>query len=287
MKNWDELKTAYKVATLGKVALAAQALGVHRSTVIRQVDALEQRLGVQLFIREQSGYALTPQGEDLLQVVEDVEKQFTQLERQLSKPPAISRLLLTITSVEALSPILAPIIRRFCFKHRDIRVNFIATEKYLQLEYDEADLAIRPGLPPKSSLYVTNALTPLKLGLYAHKKLKAQHCVEDHFEQPSTLPFATRLGANMTNFETWVSDTVPAEHILYQASSVHALHDFVSDGLAAGFMPVSVAQKNRHLSEIPILGQKWRVPLYTACTREGLETPACALFLEHLRAAEY
>ena len=46
MDNWDEIRTAYQVARNGTVSGAADVLGVHHATVIRHIDALEQRLGV-------------------------------------------------------------------------------------------------------------------------------------------------------------------------------------------------------------------------------------------------
>ena len=44
MDNWDEIRTAYHVARVGTVSGAAERLGVHHATVIRHIDALEERL---------------------------------------------------------------------------------------------------------------------------------------------------------------------------------------------------------------------------------------------------
>ena len=49
MDNWDEVKTALHVARIGTVSGAAEVLGVHHATVIRHIDALEERLGVSCF----------------------------------------------------------------------------------------------------------------------------------------------------------------------------------------------------------------------------------------------
>ena len=55
MDNWDEVKTALHVARVGTVSGAAEVLGVHHATVIRHIDALEERLGVKLFQRHPRG----------------------------------------------------------------------------------------------------------------------------------------------------------------------------------------------------------------------------------------
>ncbi len=46
MDNWGEIRTAYTVAKIGAVSGAAGVTGVHHATVIRHIDALEERLGV-------------------------------------------------------------------------------------------------------------------------------------------------------------------------------------------------------------------------------------------------
>ena len=45
MDRWNEVRTAFAVARLGTVSAAAQELGLHRATVIRHIDALEESLG--------------------------------------------------------------------------------------------------------------------------------------------------------------------------------------------------------------------------------------------------
>ena len=48
MDNWDEVRTAYRVAGSGRY-LARRSSGVHHATVIRHIDALEDRMKVKLF----------------------------------------------------------------------------------------------------------------------------------------------------------------------------------------------------------------------------------------------
>ena len=78
MDNWDEVKTALHVARIGTVSGAAEILGVHHATVIRHIDALEERLGVKLFQRHPRGYTATEAGEDLCRVAQTAQEQFAQ-----------------------------------------------------------------------------------------------------------------------------------------------------------------------------------------------------------------
>ena len=70
MKNWSELRTALHVAELGTVSAAATALGYHRATVNRHIDALEAELGAKIFLRHAHGYTLTEIGEEVLRVAQ-------------------------------------------------------------------------------------------------------------------------------------------------------------------------------------------------------------------------
>ena len=51
MDKWNEIRTAYKLAKLRTLSATAQDMGIHRSTVMRHIDALEEHLGVILFQR--------------------------------------------------------------------------------------------------------------------------------------------------------------------------------------------------------------------------------------------
>jgi hypothetical protein len=61
--NWDDLRLFLAVARAGTLSGAAREIGVNHSTVFRRIGAFEEALGVRLFDRLPSGYALTAAGE--------------------------------------------------------------------------------------------------------------------------------------------------------------------------------------------------------------------------------
>ena len=105
ISTWDEIRTAYHVARMGTVSGAADALGVHHATVIRHIDALEQRLGVKLFQRHARGYTSTEAGQDLLQVAQATDDQFTQLVGRLKGRGDSVTGDLVVTSISSFSPL--------------------------------------------------------------------------------------------------------------------------------------------------------------------------------------
>ncbi|MEM8921813.1 MAG: LysR family transcriptional regulator, partial [Pseudomonadota bacterium] len=52
MQYWNEIRTAACVAQLRTISAAAETLGVHRSTVVRHIEKLEEEFGVKLFLRD-------------------------------------------------------------------------------------------------------------------------------------------------------------------------------------------------------------------------------------------
>ena len=98
MDHWNEMRTAYTVARLGTVSAAAQALGLHRATVVRHIDALEAALGGRLFQRHPRGYTTTEAGDDVLPIAATTDEQFRDLRGRMRGAHAAASGALVVTS---------------------------------------------------------------------------------------------------------------------------------------------------------------------------------------------
>jgi DNA-binding transcriptional LysR family regulator len=72
--NWNDLRFFLRAAQAGTLAGAARAMRVDHSTIGRRLSALERSLGAPLVIRSSDGLHLTPLGENLVPLVEQVER---------------------------------------------------------------------------------------------------------------------------------------------------------------------------------------------------------------------
>jgi|SRR5690606_16428066 len=79
--SWDDLRLFLDVARLGGLSAATQTTGLSAATLGRRVTALERQVGEPLFLRSQTGYRLTPSGEELLLRAEEVEAAMLALKR--------------------------------------------------------------------------------------------------------------------------------------------------------------------------------------------------------------
>src|SRR5262245_14134193 len=66
LEDWSLVRAFLSVAEHGSLSAAARALGSSQPTLSRQVRALQETLGVELFRRHDRGLSLTEAGEGLL-----------------------------------------------------------------------------------------------------------------------------------------------------------------------------------------------------------------------------
>ena len=64
------------IAEARGLAGAAERLGVNHSTVFRRLGQIEERLGVKLFERHRTGYALTTAGEEMVGLAERMDERW-------------------------------------------------------------------------------------------------------------------------------------------------------------------------------------------------------------------
>ena len=150
MEKWTELRTAYKLAKLGTLSATAEEIGVHRSTVMRHIDALEEHLGVVLFQRNDKGYIPTEAGLEIQRLGEVTDNQFSNLSGRLQSKEQPLQGTLTITMVNETASLLLPTINQYQAQHPGMRVNIVGDLRNFNLEYGEADIAIRGGLKPET-----------------------------------------------------------------------------------------------------------------------------------------
>ncbi|WP_419523443.1 LysR family transcriptional regulator [Lentibacter algarum] len=143
MDNWDEIRTAYHVAREGTVSRAADVLGIHHATVIRHIDALEDRLKAKLFQRHARGYTPTEAGNELLRVGQATEEQFAQLESLIHGTSSVVSGELVITSLTEIAPRIVPLLKEFQDMHEGLSLRYLAGDRVFKLEYGEAHIAIR------------------------------------------------------------------------------------------------------------------------------------------------
>ena len=121
---------------------AADELFVTQSAVSRQVQTLEDGLGVRLFVRQRRGLRLTYEGERLFRAVQAALGQVLEVIESLSQRPAANRV--TITSTMAFCALwLIPRLGEFNRLFPEVGVRIAANDQVLNLERERIDISVR------------------------------------------------------------------------------------------------------------------------------------------------
>ena len=285
MDNWDEIRTAYHVARMGTVSGAAEVLGVHHATVIRHIDALEQRLGVKLFQRHPRGYTATEAGEDLLRVAAATDDQFAQLAGRIKGRGKDVSGELVITSLAGLDALILPVLAAFRAAHPGIILRYLTGERLFRLEYGEAHVAIRAGSVPDQPDNVVQPFIRMAPALYAAPAYADRHGLPDGPEDFVDHVFvANDDKSNRAPFNQWLWNTIPDENVVFRSTDMSALEMAIVRGMGIGFLSQWEADAHPDLLEIAAPRPEWEAALWLVTHVDLHRTTKVQTFLSFLKA---
>lgn len=282
--NWDEIRTAYQVARLGTVSGAAEVLGVHHATVIRHIDALEDRVGVKLFQRHARGYTATEAGSDLLNVASAIDDQFTQLVGRIKGRGGEVTGDLVITTVGGVSNLLIPILTRFQAEHPEMTVRYLTDTRLFRLEYGEAHVAIRAGSKPDEPDNVVQPFLKLRPRLCAAPAYIEQYGLPKDLADLENHRFVTTASENTrAPFHKWLQDNVPASCFACRASEDAALEVAIATGAGIGFVNEWNMEKYPDLTEVLEPLAEWEISLWLVTHVDLHRTAKVQAFVKFLK----
>lgn len=280
LKHWDEIRTAYAVAREGTVSEAAEQLGVHRATVVRHIDHLEEALRVKLFQRHPRGYTPTEAGEDLLRVARATAEQFRDMEARIRGRTTEVSGELVVTSIEVVSPIVLSALRALREVHPDTSIRFAPTSRLYRLEYGEAHVAIRSGPKPTEPDNVVEHFMTLRSALYAD-----QSYVDRRGRPAGMEAFAEHDFIDNPNTAAWSDGLVPPDRVVFSTTRSQSAVEALRAGIGIGFYPTVLAEHVPGLVQVHPPDANWDVPLWLVTHVDLHRTAKVQALLRHLRAA--
>ncbi len=287
LKSWDEVRTAYQVARLGTLSAAAEFLGVHHSTAIRHISALEEQLGVKLFQRHPRGYTPTEAGRELMNVAAVTEDQFEQVVQLIRGRGGIVAGELIITTLEALSPLITSWLAAFQQQYPDIRINLVLDKRKLRLEYGEAHVAIRVGAKPAEPDNVVQHFMTRPMSLYAHRDyVERMGVIKDLSDiRRHRFLFAMDVPREVPFFK-WLFQNVPAKNVVLRAEQDRAIDDALHAGM--GIAPVIAGLEHPDLIQVmPPADPNWSADIWLVThvdLHRTTKVQACLSFLKEQAA---
>ena len=282
MFDWNDLKYFLAVGRHHSTNAAGKALGLSQSTVHRRLSELERRLGRQLVTRHPSGYRLTEFGEELRPYAERVEAAVTDFERRVTDTAR------DLTGVIRVSPepivyrmTQSTLIDRFHARHPQLRVEFVTSDRYLDLSKGEADVAFRSG--DTDDELVGRKIADSLWAVYASRSYIERHGQPERVDDLSRhllVGFDETLSKHRA--ATWLREVAPAARMAARNNSVLGLVYAVKSGVGLGPLPTALGNAEPDLvcvlGPIPELSRSWRLLTHPDLRR----TPRISAFFDFI-----
>ena len=288
MDAWTEIHTAYCVAKEGTVSKAAEVLGVHRATVNRHIETLEQQLGVRLFIRHRRGYQLTEAGQEFFSVAARAHDILDDFAGQVRLQGSELSGEVIVTTLFPISNLLMPAFRAFRRDHPKTRISLLADTALFRLEHAEAHIALRAGREPKNDDYVVQHYCELKFALFAHSSyLERQGMPRDLNDLDQHHFVGNPRKRSSAPHEAWLAEHVPIERVVFQTADALVIEQAIKSGLGLGFMPVARSNLGQNLHQIGPSLEEWTVNVWLVTHVDLHRTDKVQAMLTCLKSLEF
>lgn len=154
MKNLVALEIFVSVGKMRNFTKAADHLGLTKSTVSRQIQALEKDLGVTLIQRDPRHFSLTDEGSAFLKRAESIINQTKEAFDEVAHIQSSLRGTISISTTADLSLLyLASPVATFSIRYPEIDFSIDLSPRQVDLKSEGFDMAVRPGQLKDSGLY--------------------------------------------------------------------------------------------------------------------------------------
>lgn len=288
MLDVEALISFVAVIDAGSFSAAAERLGQTPSGVSRTIARLEHRLGLTLIQRTTRRLHLTEEGQWLLGRARTLLAELANTEAEAaarrSQPAGLVRV---NAATPALDHLLAPLVADFLDAYPLVQLELASGETVVDLIEERADLAIRIGSLPDSTLNA-RLLGSSRLRVLAAPGYLARHrapqAVEDlarhrllGFTEPAVLntwPLSHTGGEGWTvSPSVWASSGETVRHLALCGAGIACLSDFLTRGDVAAGRLVPVLEAHT----LP-----WTQPIWAVFYKQGGLAPRVAALVDFL-----
>ncbi|MBA4760117.1 LysR family transcriptional regulator [Sphingosinicella sp.] len=249
MFDWNDLRHFLAVARTGSTLAAGQALRVSQTTVARRITALEAALGVTLFERRQSGYALTPAGEALLLHAEAVDTATANFADAANHHIRQASGMVRLTAQEILTvTVLAPVLRDLRRAYPSITIELDTTDTVRDLSAGEADVALRSARRIHGGGLVCRRLGDEPWTAYCSRSYAASNGVPRTVETLREHPLIVGGGGRIWEiYKTFLEQNDLGSAVAIHHASVTGILAAVKSGSGVAILPGFVADADPDL----------------------------------------
>lgn len=265
MFDWNDLRFLLAVADAGSTLAAARALGVNQSTVQRRLTELEARLGQRLVERLPSGYRLTDLGLAVLPQARAAAEAIQGFAQAVHDKSRTERGVVRVTCPEPIAFRLnqSGLLDRFHAANPGLKVEFVLSDKYVDLTKGEADVALRSG-DTEDGVLVGRKIADSLWAIFASRDYVAAHGAPQSVSDLAGHPLIG-FEESMTRHRTvlWLLEVAPGATYAARNTSVLGLIYAAKAGVGVAPLPMSLGDAEpdllRVFGPVPELTRPWRI----------------------------
>ncbi|MGR9428603.1 LysR family transcriptional regulator [Rhizobium leguminosarum] len=286
--NPRQLKTFLAVIRHENLTRAAAEVNLAQSSLSDQIQALEEELGAELFLRSRQGVVPTPAGAVLKAYAEEILALNDEAKAAVSAAAGSAGQSITLGTLETIAAErLAPWLSLFRKKNPRVGLKLKVNgsgELLAQLQHGSIDVAFTFDREQQDERFLTRRICSEPLVLIAGRDAQARP--PESLTALSTVPFvATETGCVYRHlFDTAFAEAnIAAPSIVTEADSIATIIRLVASGPGYGLVPrlaLGPAATRGDVVELPWPGKPPAASLVMMWRRRRVQSPALTILLQ-------
>lgn len=275
----DDVAVFLALLEQGTTGRAAEALGCSQPTVVRRIAALENALGLSLFVRSSTGLEPTEAALALRPAAQNLECAAFNLDQAAREFAGEHSRTIKLTLLDHFSDLFIPILREFHRDWPDVRVEIMASDRMFDLARGEADIALRGRVGEETDAVVVRRLPDGAWTLYASSDTPEDERPRDWDEARSHVIATLDSGPAKLPAYQFVERLVADSENSLRCSNFAALRSAVVSGNALAVLPVTIGDRDPHVVRCFAPPAEFDVGIFLLGRRAALRrAPAKALY---------
>ncbi len=264
--DWENIRCFLAVGKSGSLNRASESLGISPATLGRRMLALERQLGRDLFRRSQTGYHLTEDGREFMDLAMSMEATSRSISGWVTRHRR--RPEVRISAGTWTSEFLCENFSRLWSADDPFCISLHATERRLDIPHREIDIGLRNARPDDP------ALAGRKIGEMAVAAYRSRAASVPARSRWIGLATDTKDGSSTLRSSStlWLMDQ-PSADIAAWANSPRAQYDLMRAGVGKAIIPCLAGDRDPMLERASSLMNQFQQERWMVLHQEGRHAP--------------
>ena len=288
----DDMMLFVQVVDAGSFSKVAQQLELTNSVVSKRIGRLEEALNMQLLYRSTRKLSLTDGGKTLYHKAKVAQSALQEAHDAVwGYSDSISgKIKITVPSVSARLT-LTDAIAEFCKQYKEVSIEMMIDDRFVNLIEEGFDLAIRTGYLEDSSLLARRLVDSHWVIVATPKYLKQQGQPDTSSELRFHNCLTYKYNGSHPNHWQFITEAGAYTEVVqgnFMANDLNALYQTVMAGLGIAYLPRALVYddiQSGALSQLLVNSTAKKIGIYAVYPKMRTPDTKLRLLIEHLRKA--